>query len=92
MSVNEWIAMLIGAVTLLGQFALLVRAYVKVNDLLEWQKTVMAHMHDRSTHLDPSRDGERWMELTKRLDKMEKKLDQIVQHELKYRNKGDTDE
>lgn len=92
MTVNEWITIIAGAVALLGQFALLVRAYIRVNDLIEWQKEVKAHLVDRTIHLDPVRDEHRWIELAKRLDKIDKRLDQLVQLEIKHRKPGDTDE
>lgn len=81
-------------VILLTNFALVVRMYVRVGDYEKWRETVDRHITDREVHLDPRRDTERWSELTKRLDKMDKKIDNLLtlERENIKRYKGDSED
>jgi hypothetical protein len=83
-----------GIVLLLSNFALLVRMYIRVGDYEKWREVVDRHLADSDRHLDPRRDTERWTELTKRLDKMDKKMDNLLSLERGNikRQQGDSDD
>jgi tetrahydromethanopterin S-methyltransferase subunit G len=52
------------------------------------------HISDTEKHIDPRRDSERWAELTKRMDKMDKKLDNILtlERDNNFKRKGDSED
>lgn len=89
-NVIGWIGL--GA-TVLGNFAILVKMYTKVNELDVWKGRVDAHMADGDRHLDPRRDGRRWDDYEKRLDRIERKLDTVIALEsATKRHKGDSED
>lgn len=90
-NVIGWIGL--GA-TVLGNFAILVKMYTKVNELDAWKAGVEQHMKDSEKHLDPRRDGWRWDGFEKRLDRIERKLDTVVamEQDNKKHKKGDSDD
>lgn len=95
MSTQVLLSLVSVTVILLTNFALVVRMYVRVGDYEKWRETVDKHISDREVHLDPRRDTERWSELTKRLDKMDKKIDNLLTLERANNvrnNKGDSED
>jgi len=80
-------------VTVLGNFAILVKMYTKVTELDQWKAKVDTHMADGERHLDPRRDGRRWDDYEKRLDRIERKLDTVIALERDTkRYKGDSED
>lgn len=81
-------------VILLTNFAIVVRMYIRVGDYEVWRKDVDHHISDTEKHIDPRRDFERWAELTKRIDKMDKKLDNILtlERDNNFKRKGDSED
>lgn len=95
MSTQVLLSLVSVTVILLTNFALVVRMYVRVGDYEKWRETVDKHISDRDVHLDPRRDTERWSELTKRLDKMDKKIDNLLTLERENnvrKSKGDSED
>lgn len=93
MSVTLVVSLIGLGVVVLTNFALLVKDHVKVTELVEWREDVDAHMGNTERHIDPKRDGERWSDLTRRMDRMEKKLDNILTLERSHKsNKGDSED
>ena len=79
----------------LTNFAILVRMNVKTSDLIIWQAKVDIHLADTQKHLDPHRDETRWQDLIKRMDRFEKKLDNLLAVESSFNAKikrGDSDD
>lgn len=81
-------------VVLLTNFAIVVRDHYKVLELAEWKKDVEKHLVDTDRHIDPRRDSEWRADLIKRMDKMDKKLDNILSFERDNisKRKGDSDD
>lgn len=93
MSSSSLVAFISIGVVLLTNFAYLVKQYVKVNDLLKWQESVDRHMADTDRHIDPKRDEKRAAELDKRLDRIEKKVDNLLSLEREHsKRKGDSED
>lgn len=94
MSVTAIIALVSLIVLLLSNFAIVVRMYIRVGDYEKWRETVDHHIADTEKHIDPRRDSERWSELTKRIDKMDKKLDNILtlERDNNFKRKGDSED
>lgn len=94
MSTTSIASLVGGIVLLLSNFALLVRMYIRVGDYERWRETIDAHVRDTEIHLDPRRDERRWEDLTKRLDKMDRKIDNLLTLEKGNikRSKGDSDD
>lgn len=95
MSTQAIISLVTLTVILLTNFAIVVRMYVRVGDYEKWREVVDRHVNDRDVHLDPRRDTERWSELTKRLDKMDKKIDNLLTLERENnvrKSKGDSED
>lgn len=88
MSTGTIISLIGLVVVLLGYFAQAVRIDSKVADLVKWREEVDRHMRDRDIHLDPKRDDHRWEELQIRLDKLERKLDGLIQFEKRRGDSG----
>lgn len=88
MSTGTIISLIGLVVVLLGYFAQAVRVDGKVADLAKWREKVDAHMEDREIHLDPRRDEQRWNDLATKLDKMERKLDGLIQLEKRRGDSG----
>jgi hypothetical protein len=83
------------AIVILSNFAIIVKMYVKVTDFEIWKAKVELHLDNRQVHLDPIRDEQRWGDLTKRMDRMEKKLDNLSASEraiISKLNKGDSED
>ena len=94
MSATEIVSLVWGIGVLLGNFAYLVKMHIRVGDYEKWREGVDRHINDRDVHIDPRRDTERWAELTKRLDKMDKKLDSVLTLEKGHirKSQGDSDD
>lgn len=75
-------------VVLLGYFAKAVVTDSKVSDLVKWREGIERHVADRDIHLDPRRDEQRWDELQTRLDKFERKLDELIRFEKRRGDSG----
>jgi len=83
------------AIVILSNFAIIVKMYVKVTDFEIWKAKVDLHIDNRQIHLDPVRDEQRWNDLTRRMDRMEKKLDNLSVSEktiISKLNKGDSED
>ena len=89
MDFEKTIAIISVSVVVLTNFALLVRMWVKLQDLLAWQQRLDAHVGDTTRHLDPHRDDFRWIEVQRRLDSLERKVDKVLTFEARRK---DTDE
>lgn len=95
MSTQVLLSLVSVTVILLTNFAMVVRMYVRVGDYEKWREAVDRHVSDREVHIDPRRDTERWSELTKRLDKMDKKIDNLLTLERENnvrKSKGDSED
>jgi hypothetical protein len=89
------IVSLIGlGIIVLTNFALLVKDHVRVQELVEWREDVDLHINNLERHIDPKRDGERWSDLIKRVDKMDRKLDNILtlERDNNFKRKGDSED
>lgn len=83
------------AIAILSNFAIIVKMYVKVTDFEIWRAKVDLHLDNRQIHLDPVRDEQRWNDLRKQVDRMEKKLDNLSASErtiISKLNKGDSED
>lgn len=92
---NNVIGWIMLAIVILSNFAIIVRMYVKVTDFEIWKAKMDHHLEDRQIHLDPIRDEQRWNDLTRRMDRMEKKLDNLSVSErtiISKLNKGDSED
>lgn len=95
MSVTLIVSLIGLGVVLLTNFAILIKDHVKVSELVEWQEEVDRHINNLERHIDPRRDGERHADLIKRMDRMEKKLDNLTLSEktiISKLNKGDSED
>lgn len=92
MDSGTWLGIIALGMTVAGNFAILVRMYVKVQEFDLWKSTVERHISDRECHLDPKRDGWRWDGLEKRLERVERKLDTVIELERRSKLKGDSDD
>lgn len=88
------IALISLGVVILTNFAYFVKQSVKVSDLVQWREIVDRHLIDSDRHIDPKRDDKRWLDLEKRLDKIDKKVDNLLTLERDNikRNKGDSED
>lgn len=76
-------------VILLTNFALLVKMWIRTEDFQRWKDSIVEpHLRDNRIHVDPTRDEARWVDLVRRFERLERKVDMIVSIE-KHRE-GDT--
>jgi len=68
-------------VAVLANFALIVKMWIHVDTLVKWRVMVDNHISDTTRHLDPQRDDRQWADFIKRLDRLEKKMDDLIMME-----------